>query len=82
MFISRRAAFRAAFVLLPVLGITWALGFLVLVNSGVAGVTEWLFFSFNTLQVSCPKQKLKYSMLGVFVFMTGSDIFHTLLFIQ
>jgi len=80
MLIYHRAAFRAAFVLLPVLGITWALGFLVLVNSTVGGVMEWLFFSFNTLQVSCP---LKNFILGLHtIFITGSDIFHTLLLVQ
>jgi len=79
MFTSYRAAFRAAFVLLPVLGITWALGFLVLVNSTVADVMEWLFFSFNTLQVSCPNLKKN---VKITIFITGSDIFHTLLFIQ
>jgi len=51
-----RATFRAALILLPLLGITWVLGFLVVLNNAVGVVVEWLFFSFNTLQVSHMQQ--------------------------
>lgn len=52
--LNLRSAFRATLVLLPVLGITWALGFLVVTTETetVDTIIEWLFFSFNTLQVS------------------------------
>ncbi|XP_065919706.1 cadherin EGF LAG seven-pass G-type receptor 3-like [Dysidea avara] len=45
-----KATFRAALILLPLLGITWALGFLVVLNNAIGVAIEWLFFSFNTLQ--------------------------------
>ena len=37
-------------VLVPILGVTWALGFLVVAGGVYATVVEWLFFVFTTLQ--------------------------------
>ena len=37
-------------VLVPILGVTWALGFLVVGGGIYATVVEWLFFAFTTLQ--------------------------------
>lgn len=62
-----RATFRAVLILLPLLGITWALGFLVVLNNAVGVVVEWLFFSFNTLQVSHVHQTAHIIMLPMYV---------------
>ena len=41
---------HASLVLVPILGVTWVLGFLVVGNGVYATVVEWLFFAFTTLQ--------------------------------
>lgn len=41
---------HASLVLVPILGITWVLGFLVVNDSLYSTVIEWLFFVFTTLQ--------------------------------
>ena len=42
--------FHASLVLLPILGITWLLGFLVVGDGLYSQVVEWLFCIFTTLQ--------------------------------
>jgi G protein-coupled receptor 133 len=41
---------HASVVLVPILGVTWGLGFLVVAGGVYATVVEWLFFVFTTLQ--------------------------------
>ena len=42
--------FHASLVLLPILGVTWILGFFVVGDSLYSQVVEWLFCIFTTLQ--------------------------------
>ena len=41
---------HASFVLVPILGVSWVLGFLVVGEGIYATIVEWLFFFFTTLQ--------------------------------
>ena len=41
---------HASLVLVPILGVTWALGFFVVGDSIYSTVVEWLFFAFSSLQ--------------------------------
>ena len=41
---------HASLVLVPILGITWILGFFVVGEDVVSTIIEWLFFAFTTLQ--------------------------------
>ena len=47
---SHSTLIHASVVLVPILGVTWALGFLVVGGGVYATVVEWLFFVFTTLQ--------------------------------
>lgn len=47
---SGRTLIHASVVLVPILGVTWVLGFLVVGGGVYAMVVEWLFFVFTTLQ--------------------------------
>ncbi len=41
---------HASFVLVPILGITWVLGFFVVGDTTIASIIEWIFCIFTTLQ--------------------------------
>lgn len=41
---------HSSFVLLPILGITWALGFFVIGDNVASVVVEWLFCLLNSIQ--------------------------------
>ena len=41
---------HASLVLVPILGVSWALGFFVVGGGVYATVVEWIFFFFTTLQ--------------------------------
>ena len=59
---------KAAFVLLPVLGVTWVIGLLVINEDTVVFV--WVFTVLNSLQVSYII--IVYIYHGLLVFVTGN----------
>ena len=68
-----RSLMKAAFVLLPVLGITWVIGLLVINEDTVVFV--WVFTVLNSLQVSYVYNYIAYINHGLLVFVTG-DVYY------